>query len=101
MKYVLDLKGHKTDPLTMTEVLQLYQSGAANKQTNIREEDRTDWLTLEQVYPFLSDVRTFTLGGLAKLIFFASVAAIPTVVYWAVVLWLIHALVVRLAACVG
>lgn len=61
MKYIISLDGRESDPVDITEIVMLHQSGALIRNSRVRE-DRPDaeWTTPERAFPFLSTVKTWS-----------------------------------------
>jgi hypothetical protein len=110
MKYIISLEGHESDPLDTAQVVLLCQSGVLKRNSRVREDKQgAEWSTAEELFPFLSGVRTWSelttrlvdragmpasiciksvqigFWNLVGLIFKFSLAAIPA----AILLWVL------------
>lgn len=109
MKYIISLDGRESDPIDIAQIVVLHQSGALIRNSRVRE-DRPDaeWTTPERAFPFLSTVKTWsemtgrnTLAAfslkavelsfwdLVWLIFKITVASIPAVLFFWVIMGLL------------
>lgn len=52
-KFVLNLSGYESDPMSLREIRKLYQEGAISRHTPCRDRRGQSWSTVDDMFPML------------------------------------------------
>ena len=52
-KFVLNLSGYESEPMTVREISKLYHEGAISRHTPCRPRSEDAWSTVDEIFPML------------------------------------------------